>query len=75
MSNQKYRDFKHTFGDVGLVTGDFQINQTATCLIMTTEILRSMLYGGSEVIRDLEYAIFDEVHYINDAEVILLPYY
>jgi len=69
LSNQKYRDFKETFGDVGLITGDFQINQTAQCLIMTTEILRSMLYCGSEVIRDLEYVIFDEVHYINDSEV------
>lgn len=69
LSNQKYRDFKQTFHDVGLITGDFQINQTAVCLIMTTEILRTMLYGGSEVIRDLEYAIFDEVHYINDVEV------
>ncbi|XP_069681721.1 superkiller complex protein 2 [Periplaneta americana] len=81
LSNQKYRDFKETFGDVGLITGDFQINQTAQCLIMTTEILRSMLYCGSEVIRDLEYVIFDEVHYINDSErghvweevLILLP--
>lgn len=36
---------------------------------MTTEILRSMLYAGSEVIRDLEFVIFDEVHYINDSEV------
>nr|CAD7426745.1 unnamed protein product [Timema monikensis] len=81
LSNQKYRDFKNTFGDVGLITGDFQINQTASCLIMTTEILRSMLYRGSEVCRDLEYVIFDEVHYINDSErghvweevLILLP--
>ncbi|WAR31042.1 SKIV2-like protein [Mya arenaria] len=68
LSNQKYRDFKHTFSDVGLITGDVQINQTASCLIMTTEILRSMLYNGSDVIRDLEWVIFDEVHYINDAE-------
>lgn len=68
LSNQKYRDFKHKFKDVGLVTGDFQINIKASCLIMTTEILRSMLYGGSEVTRDLEYVIFDEVHYINDKE-------
>lgn len=67
LSNQKYRDFKITFEDVGLVTGDVQINQTASCLIMTTEILRSMLYNGSDVIRDLEWVIFDEVHYINDA--------
>lgn len=69
MSNQKFRDFRNTFGDVGLLTGDVQIRPEASCLIMTTEILRSMLYNGSEVIRDLEWAIFDEVHYINDAEV------
>ncbi|XP_076455159.1 superkiller complex protein 2-like isoform X1 [Babylonia areolata] len=68
LSNQKFRDFKTTFGDVGLITGDVQINTTAACLIMTTEILRSMLYNGSDVIRDLEWVIFDEVHYINDAE-------
>ncbi|XP_052720162.1 helicase SKI2W-like [Crassostrea angulata] len=68
LSNQKYREFKQTFGEVGLITGDVQINQTASCLIMTTEILRSMLYNGSDVIRDLEWVIFDEVHYINDAE-------
>ncbi|XP_062604203.1 superkiller complex protein 2-like [Saccostrea cucullata] len=68
LSNQKYREFKHTFEEVGLITGDVQINQTASCLIMTTEILRSMLYNGSDVIRDLEWVIFDEVHYINDAE-------
>ena len=81
LSNQKFRDFKDTFNDVGLVTGDIQINPTATCLIMTTEILRSMLYNGSDIIRDLEWVIFDEVHYINDAErgvvweevLILLP--
>lgn len=81
LSNQKYRDFKKKFQDVGLITGDIQIDPTASCLIMTTEILRSMLYCGSEVTRDLEYVIFDEVHYINDAErghvweevLILLP--
>ncbi|KAJ8934480.1 hypothetical protein NQ314_013355 [Rhamnusium bicolor] len=71
LSNQKYRDFKTAFKDVGLITGDFQINQTASCLIMTTEILRTMLYCGSDITRDLEYVIFDEaspVHYINDRE-------
>jgi antiviral helicase SKI2 len=81
LSNQKYRDFKQTFGDVGLITGDIQIDPTANCLIMTTEILRSMLYCGSDVVRDLEYVIFDEVHYINDSDrghvweevLILLP--
>eukprot|EP00117_Sycon_ciliatum_P038949 scpid27437/ scgid1370/ Helicase SKI2W; Helicase-like protein len=68
LSNQKFRDFKNTFSDVGLLTGDIQINKEASCLIMTTEILRSMLYNGSDVIRDVEWVIFDEVHYINDAE-------
>ena len=81
LQNLFYRDFKDTFEDVGLVTGDIQINPSGTCLIMTTEILRSMLYNGSDIIRDLEYVIFDEVHYINDRErgvvweevIILLP--
>ncbi|XP_058062804.1 superkiller complex protein 2 [Anopheles bellator] len=81
LSNQKYRDFKTTFQDVGLMTGDIQIDPTASCLIMTTEILRSMLYCGSDITRDLEYVIFDEVHYITDSErghvweevLILLP--
>ncbi|RVE67202.1 hypothetical protein OJAV_G00114450 [Oryzias javanicus] len=68
LSNQKFRDFKTTFKDVGLLTGDVQLSPESSCLIMTTEILRSMLYNGSEVIRDLEWVIFDEVHYINDAE-------
>ncbi|XP_034834097.1 superkiller complex protein 2 [Maniola hyperantus] len=81
LSNQKYNDFNKTFGEVGLLTGDLQINATASCLVMTTEILRSMLYCGSDVTRDLEFVIFDEVHYINNAErgyvweevLILLP--
>ncbi|XP_038045840.1 helicase SKI2W-like [Patiria miniata] len=69
LSNQKFRDFKETFGgDVGLLTGDVQIKTDSSCLIMTTEILRSMLYNGSDIIRDLEWVIFDEVHYINDSE-------
>uniref|UniRef100_A0A8V8TL97 Superkiller complex protein 2 n=1 Tax=Homo sapiens TaxID=9606 RepID=A0A8V8TL97_HUMAN len=68
LSNQKFRDFRNTFGDVGLLTGDVQLHPEASCLIMTTEILRSMLYSGSDVIRDLEWVIFDEVHYINDVE-------
>ncbi|XP_071948306.1 superkiller complex protein 2-like [Antedon mediterranea] len=68
LSNQKYRDFRNTFEDVGLLTGDVQLNDKASCLIMTTEILRSMLYNGSDTIRDLEWVIFDEVHYISDAE-------
>ena len=71
MSNQKFRDFKQTFSSnsVGILTGDVQINPEANCLVMTTEILRSMLYKGADLIRDVEFVIFDEVHYVNDAEV------
>ncbi|KAG9015610.1 ATP-dependent RNA helicase mtr4 [Tulasnella sp. 427] len=81
LSNQKYRDFLATFGDVGLMTGDVTINPSASCLVMTTEILRSMLYRGSEVVREVAWVIFDEVHYMRDRErgvvweetIILLP--
>jgi antiviral helicase SKI2 len=81
LSNQKFRDFKNEFDDVGILTGDVQINPEASCLIMTTEILRSMLYRGADLIRDVEFVIFDEVHYLNDAErgvvweevIIMLP--
>jgi antiviral helicase SKI2 len=65
LSNQKYRDFRDKFEDVGLITGDVSINPDASCLIMTTEILRSMLYMGSDVIRDIEFVIFDEVREIS----------
>lgn len=44
LSNQKFREFKQTFEDVGLVTGDIQLNQEAFCLIMTTEILRCAVF-------------------------------
>ncbi|WVO12427.1 hypothetical protein L204_100026 [Cryptococcus depauperatus] len=83
LSNQKFRDFKTTFdpASVGILTGDVQINPEGSCLIMTTEILRSMLYKGADLIRDVEFVIFDEVHYVNDAErgvvweevIIMLP--
>ena len=83
LSNQKFRDFQNTFEDVGILTGDVQIRPEASCLIMTTEILRSMLYRGADLIRDVEYVIFDEVHYVNDLErgvvweevIIMLPEY
>lgn len=81
LSNQKFRDFKHEFDDVGILTGDVQVNPEASCLIMTTEILRSMLYRGADLLRDVEFVIFDEVHYVNDLErgvvweevIIMLP--
>jgi len=81
LSNQKFRDFRTVFDDVGILTGDVQIRPEASCLIMTTEILRSMLYRGADLIRDVEFVIFDEVHYVNDLErgvvweevIIMLP--
>ncbi|KAL8694214.1 MAG: hypothetical protein Q9218_001101 [Villophora microphyllina] len=81
LSNQKFRDFRQEFEDVGILTGDVQINAEASCLIMTTEILRSMLYRGADLLRDVEFVIFDEVHYVNDLErgvvweevIIMLP--
>lgn len=82
LSNQKFRDLQEEFQDVGLMTGDITINPTATCLVMTTEILRSMLYRGSELMREVAWVIYDEVHYMRDSErgvvweesIILLPH-
>ncbi|CAM9166887.1 unnamed protein product [Scytosiphon promiscuus] len=82
LSNQKFRDLQEEFGDVGLMTGDITINPSATCLIMTTEILRSMLYRGSEVMREVAWVIYDEIHYMRDKNrgvvweesIILLPH-
>ena len=68
LSNQKYRDLNEVFGDVGLVTGDVTLNPNASCLVMTTEILRMMLYRGSEIVREVAWVIFDEVHYMRDKE-------
>ena len=51
----------HTHTQVGLLTGDVSIKPDSPCLIMTTEILRSMLYKGAELIRDIEWVVFDEV--------------
>ncbi len=81
LSNQKYRDFQAEFGDVGLMTGDITMNPTASCLVMTTEILRSMLYRGSEIMREVAWVVFDEIHYMRDKSrgvvweetIILLP--
>lgn len=81
LSNQKFRELQEEFNDVGLMTGDVTINPEASCLVMTTEILRNMLYRGSEVIREVHWLIFDEIHYMRDKErgvvweeaIILLP--
>ncbi|XP_015890853.3 DExH-box ATP-dependent RNA helicase DExH9 isoform X1 [Ziziphus jujuba] len=68
LSNQKYREFKQEFTDVGLMTGDVTLEPNASCLVMTTEIWRSMQYKGSEVTREVAWVIFDEVHYMRDRE-------
>jgi len=81
LSNQKYHDFKMKYKDVGIVTGDVQVNSSAKCLVMTTEILRNMVYRNGDLLRDTEFVVFDEVHYINDSDrgvvweecIIMLP--
>jgi ATP-dependent RNA helicase DOB1 len=71
LSNQKFREYSESSsssgpGEIGLLTGDVMLNPSAPCLIMTTEILRSMLYNGSEVIGETDIVIFDEIHYMKD---------
>ena len=68
LSNQKFRELSEEFGDVGLMTGDVTLNPNAFCIVMTTEILRSMIYRGSELLREVAWVIFDEVHYMKDRE-------
>ncbi|XP_059277439.1 DExH-box ATP-dependent RNA helicase DExH10-like isoform X3 [Lycium ferocissimum] len=68
LSNQKYRELSHEFNDVGLMTGDVTIMPNASCLVMTTEILRGMLYRGSELLKEVAWVIFDEIHYMKDRE-------
>lgn len=68
LSNQKYRELSDAFEqeDVGLMTGDVTCNPDASILVMTTEILRSMLYKGSEVMREVGWVVFDEIHCMRD---------
>ncbi|KAI5137790.1 ATP-dependent RNA helicase DOB1 [Nematocida ausubeli] len=81
LSNQKYRELNEKFGDVGLMTGDVTLNPDSTCIVMTTEILRNMIYRGTEILRETHFVVFDEVHYMRDRErgviweetIILLP--
>uniref|UniRef100_A0A8R1DTJ8 Helicase ATP-binding domain-containing protein n=1 Tax=Caenorhabditis japonica TaxID=281687 RepID=A0A8R1DTJ8_CAEJA len=68
LSNQKYRELEEEFKDVGLMTGDVTLNPDASCLVMTTEILRSMLYRGSEIIKEVGWVVYDEIHYMRDKE-------
>ena len=70
LSNQKYRDFRKRFGSdaVGIQTGDVTINPDARLLIMTTEIFRNLILEDSERLEGIYYAIFDEIHYLDDPE-------
>ncbi|GMA31272.1 DEAD/DEAH box helicase [Litorihabitans aurantiacus] len=81
LSNQKYLDLARVHGAdrVGLLTGDVSVNADAPVVVMTTEVLRNMIYAGSSALTDLGYVVMDEVHYLADAfrgpvweEVILL---
>src|SRR5580700_4942546 len=68
LSNQKYGDLVSRYGaaSVGLLTGDNSINGEAPVVVMTTEVLRNMLYAGSPALKDLGYVVLDEVHYLAD---------
>jgi ATP-dependent RNA helicase HelY len=70
LSNQKYRDLcaKHGEDRVGLLTGDRSINGRAPIVVMTTEILRNMIYEQDPVLDRLRYVVLDEVHYLADRE-------
>ncbi|MTE18289.1 DEAD/DEAH box helicase [Streptomyces sp. TRM43335] len=68
LSNQKYNDLVKRYGAerVGLLTGDNSINSGAPVVVMTTEVLRNMLYAGSQALDGLGYVVMDEVHYLSD---------
>ena len=68
LSNQKYQDLKEMYGEnrVGLLTGDTSINSEAPLVVMTTEVLRNMIYSNSHTLKDLGFVVMDEVHYLAD---------
>ena len=68
LSNQKYADLvrRHGVDKVGLLTGDSSINGEAPVVVMTTEVLRNMMYAGSATLRGLGFVVMDEVHYLAD---------
>lgn len=82
LSNQKFKEFTENFpeADVGIITGDIKYNPTGNILIMTTEILRNLLFNKKiqdiqnrieieiDIARDFSLVVFDEVHYINDID-------
>src|SRR5215218_8135159 len=68
LSNQKYADLvrRHGAVQVGLLTGDTSINSEAPVVVMTTEVLRNMIYAGSSTLGNLGFVVMDEVHYLAD---------
>ena len=68
LSNQKYAELARAYGssEVGLLTGDSNVNSSARIVVMTTEVLRNMLYADSPLLRDLRYVVLDEVHFLAD---------
>jgi ATP-dependent RNA helicase HelY len=68
LSNQKFRDYKRRFGEgwVGLVTGENTINPAAPIVVMTTEVLRNLIYEDPQRLDRVRYVILDEIHYIDD---------
>jgi len=68
LSNQKYRDFKADDLDVGLMTGDLSLNPQAAVLIMTTEIFRNSVFEDPRRFHDVDFVIFDEIHFLDDPE-------
>ena len=69
LSNQKYGDLvrRHGHDKVGLLTGDNSVNGDAPIVVMTTEVLRNMIYAGSPTLRGLRFVILDEVHFLQNA--------
>jgi len=68
LSNQKFQELTAEYGpeDVGLLTGDTNVNGNARIVVMTTEVLRNMLYADSDALTDLAFVVMDEVHYLAD---------
>ncbi len=68
LSNQKFNELSERYGhtNVGLLTGDNTINSEAPVVVMTTEVLRNMLYAGSSTLKGLGFVVMDEVHYLAD---------
>lgn len=68
LSNQKFAELVARYGEerIGLLTGDNSINGDAQVVVMTTEVLRNMLYSGSPALKNLSYVVMDEVHYLAD---------